>query len=167
MIRLQNWKATSRCLTQFSLRTILNLFFNPLLSSPEYLTVCYMNLPRDRSDFISMHLPIYIHVYKRSGLYNFDMNRIDQCFAAHIFQSCYEQYCYTLFIFNNIVQCRSQVWTRRAPQHCSLLLNRGLGDFSHVQFTFRISQYIFHKIAWDTKIPTRIYSLRETYTYKC
>jgi hypothetical protein len=32
-----------------------------------------------------------------------DENRIEQCFAAHIVHSC-QQYCYTRFRLNNIVQ---------------------------------------------------------------
>jgi hypothetical protein len=43
-----------------------------------------------------------------------------------------EQYCYTRFRLNNIVQYCRQVWTTWAEKHCSVLLSSGLGVFCRV-----------------------------------
>jgi hypothetical protein len=43
-----------------------------------------------------------------------------------------EQYCYTRFSINNIVQFCWQVWTTWAAKHCSILLNSGLSVFTRV-----------------------------------
>jgi hypothetical protein len=43
-----------------------------------------------------------------------------------------EQYCYTRFRLNNIVQYCWQVWTTWAAKHCSILLSSGLGVFCRV-----------------------------------
>jgi hypothetical protein len=45
-----------------------------------------------------------------------------------------EQYCYTRFRLNNVVQYCWQVWTTWAAKHCSILLNSGLGVFCRVCF---------------------------------
>jgi hypothetical protein len=43
-----------------------------------------------------------------------------------------EEYCYTRFRLNSIVQCCWQVWTTWAAKHCSILLNSGLSIFTCV-----------------------------------
>jgi hypothetical protein len=45
-----------------------------------------------------------------------------------------EQYCYTRFRLNNIVQHCWQVWTTWAAKHCSVLLSNGLGVFCRVDY---------------------------------
>jgi hypothetical protein len=45
-----------------------------------------------------------------------------------------EQYCYTRFRLDNIVQYCWQVWTMWAAKHCSVLLSNGLGVFCRVDY---------------------------------
>lgn len=63
-----------------------------------YFIVCYVNLPRDRFDSILMHLPIYIYVYGKSGIYDIDLNRIDQCFAVLTFVEGSKLFLRTVFL---------------------------------------------------------------------
>jgi hypothetical protein len=52
-----------------------------------------------------------------------------------------EQYCYTRFRLNNIVQYCWQVWTTWAAKHCSILLSSGLGIFCHVIMNGIVTKY--------------------------
>jgi hypothetical protein len=53
------------------------------------------------------------------------------CCAAHIVHYC-QQYCYTRFRLNNVIQYCWQMWTMWAAQHCSILLNSRLIIFTRV-----------------------------------